>query len=174
MPPDHLKKIRDEYQDKLRQMSDEDVLAEIQRPTWKHAEARAEAMYRNIPSRFYEMGGMVRERFVFDVHTEVIFTEDDVDTLMRFSKQHYDRKCQSVSEPGGFLYGMKNQFWTPEGEEKPKTGTWKLSMDDLGIMCKVTEVLLNGDEEKREWYLRFTALAHEAGLMWKALNEKVR
>jgi hypothetical protein len=83
---------------------------------------------------------MKLDYFFYQVQTEVVFTEADVDAAMRCSQRHYDAKCRSLSEVGGFLYGMKNQV---RGEAGATRG---FSCQELDTLQKVLEQAQGSEE----------------------------
>lgn len=78
---------------------------------------------------------MRRERFVVEVLSDVEFTAEEVRLLRHCSASHYDLKCRSLSECGGFLYGMENRLRALETSHT----SWRLSTRDLDTLCKVAE-----------------------------------
>lgn len=114
---------------------------------------------------------MTRDYFFYAVQSELRFTEHDVDILMRCSKRHYDAKCRGLSV-GGFIAGMKNQFYTVKGEERPKDATRNFSWQDLDITCKVLEGARN--DEEAALYGRLRELFAEARKESERLNAHCR
>lgn len=54
---------------------------------------------------------MIFENFEYKVITNFILTREELDHLIKVSHAHYDSKCQSASEIGGFIYGWKNMLF---------------------------------------------------------------
>lgn len=119
---------------------------------------------------------MIRDFFVFQVQTEVRFTKSDLDVLTQCSKEHYDWKCRSLSNPGGFLYGMRNALESvailneEEGLDGEPMGTWNLSTTDLDLLCKVTENCGIPDEVILPMHLQIRQLFVEADRKYREIN----
>jgi hypothetical protein len=111
-----------------------------------------------------------RDYFVFEVLTEVSFTKEDVDFLIDCSEHHYDGTCRRVSQEGGFVYGMRNVLRVPPGEDM-KPGTWKLSMSNLDLLCKVTERLGYPDANSSPLHLTLRELLREARDKYREVNK---
>lgn len=77
--------------------------------------------------------------FFYQVKTEVVYTEADVDAAIRCSQRHYDAKCRAASAVGGFLYGMKNGVRQLPGEEPRETATYGFTWDQLDLLQKILE-----------------------------------
>jgi len=84
--------------------------------------------------------------------TEVEFSYCEAVLLFVASVHHYDGKCRQASKPGGLLFGLLNklgidhakaQCLTVDGclaeRENPAFTTWRLTMDDLSVLCKIAE-----------------------------------
>lgn len=113
---------------------------------------------------------MKRDYFVFEVLTEVSFSKEDVDFLIDCSEHHYDFKCRSVSQEGGFVYGMRNVLRVPPGVDM-KPGTWKLPMGDLDLLCKVTERLGYPDANVSPLHTTLKKLFREARDKYREINK---
>lgn len=73
-------------------------------------------------------------KFVYKVLAEVQFTREELEILLVLSKHHYDGHCRSVSEVGGFLYGIKNGFkFAPEIPHH-------LKFREIDTLCKILEM----------------------------------
>lgn len=102
--------------------------------------------------------------FDFRVEVRVRYGKKELAQLMKFSAEHYDAKCRSLSQPGGFLYGMKNQL----GDDK--FAEWPLSTQDLDLLCKVTEPLLRGDADKVSLHQSLRELLFNADAKYRELE----
>lgn len=79
------------------------------------------------------MGG-----FVYTVDVEVEFTDEELSTLSFLALNHYDGRCQSAAQVGGFLYGMQNaqRFDRERGTARP---VHLLDFREIDTLCKVLE-----------------------------------
>lgn len=76
---------------------------------------------------------MRRVKFDIDVKVMLELNEPELELLIECSKAHYDRHCRSISEVGGFLYGMKNMLDIGEAERS-------CSFREIDTLCKCLEV----------------------------------
>lgn len=172
------RRLLDDYANEVRRLSPGQLKSEFQRMANQGRLAKADILRKEAQRReidWKKVGGMTRDYFVFEVMTEVRFDKNDVDLLMEFSSRHYDAKCKSLSQPGGFIYGMKNAISPIPGEANPPaTATWKLSISDLDLLCKVVEPIVNADREKVPLFMQLRELLLDAGDKYRELNAHLR
>lgn len=114
---------------------------------------------------------MNRENYRFQVLTNISFTEEEVDQLILFSRQHYDGTCKAAAEHGGILRGLKNYFlFIPEGESKPKTSSYEFTSRELDLLCKITEPILAMDENKIQLHTQLVKLFADAIEKYREIN----
>lgn len=75
-------------------------------------------------------------RFWYSVATEMRVSKTEVDHLMVCLQRHYDRKCRTASERGGFIYGWRNRF---EHEDDTNFTTVLVTAHEMGTVCKILE-----------------------------------
>jgi hypothetical protein len=62
------------------------------------------------------------------------FTEEEIKALFQASEAHYDYKCQQASQPGGVLWGIRNQITDGKADVILK---WR----DIDLLGKIAEQL---------------------------------
>ena len=73
-------------------------------------------------------------KFSYRVITSFTLTKAEIEHLMNVSAKHYDSKCQQAHEPGGIIYGWKNQLWDKNEVELEAT------IRELDLITKILEV----------------------------------
>lgn len=68
----------------------------------------------------------------------VPFTDDQCNILIKVSERHYDSLCKSYSQPGGFLFGLRNHLTYNQND--PDLLGYKTSWRDLDILMKILEI----------------------------------
>lgn len=109
--------------------------------------------------------------FVYEVKVELRYTREEIDLLMKWSKEHYDRKCREFSAPGGLLDTMERRLrdWVEGGPDK-EFETEVISMRDLGFLCKITEPIVNRDIVKLPLHYRLSDHLREANEKYREVN----
>lgn len=85
---------------------------------------------------------MNRVGFSYEIFVELLFTADEVRSLLKCSAEHDDGHCRSVSKQDEFLWGMKNCFVGELAEEDLANGhqsPYKLSFREVDTLCKILE-----------------------------------
>lgn len=73
----------------------------------------------------------------YKVEVDLDITKKALGVMLKCSEAHYDGKCKAASKLGGFLYGWKNHFELPEGQNFVRVrATWH-EVDEL---CKILEM----------------------------------
>jgi len=78
---------------------------------------------------------------VFEPKAEIEFTRADLRILFELSERHYDGVCRSLSERGGMLYGMRNEFrFCSTANKKLLIVTRTLANREVQLLCKLCEI----------------------------------
>lgn len=82
----------------------------------------------------------------FTPRARVVFTEEEIKTLLRCSESHYDGVCKAAGREGGFLYGMMNRFALREAAKRDSANadqseaTHDLEWREIDTLLKILEV----------------------------------
>lgn len=68
-------------------------------------------------------------------------SHDEIDLITDCSKHHYDLKCRSISQPGGFVYAWNNM-------DAGGVIEWNIDQRQCDLLSKVLEVAPPGEEDR--------------------------
>ncbi len=102
---------------------------------------------------------MQRTHFIYNVVSEVRFTEEEVKILIRGACRHYDTDCRLSAAPAGLLRIMHWEFTVKEVALLP----FQLTISDLCLLEKVVEPFSgSGNDKEHTIYLYLRALLQDA------------
>lgn len=102
---------------------------------------------------------MQRVHFIYNVVSEVRFTEEEVKILIRGACRHYDTDCRLSAAPAGLLGIMHWGFTVKEVVLLP----FQLTIGDLDLLTKVAEPFSGSENDKEHTiYLYLRALLQDA------------
>lgn len=106
----------------------------------------------------------------------VSFTKKDVEVLLECSRLHYDVRCKTAGQVGGFLYGIKNhvEWGGPEIGGPTEPTPVELTFDKLDTLAKITEpvVMHLCSKEAFELHQTFMTLLRQLNEEYGRLNPR--